>query len=123
VVDVVGVVEHAFPVGSITVKNGPNTGKQINKRSIKLVDKSARTVELTLWDDFIEQVTEEHAGAHAVVAIRAVRVSDFGGPSLSTTCDTSLELNPDLPEAFDLRRWYDEAPVIKCLDLGPKAAR
>ncbi len=103
--DLIAVVEHVASTASVTVKSGANAGKQIPKRNITLVDSSERTVELTLWDENIHKVAEEQAASHSVVAIKNVRVSDYGGRSLSTSRDTHIELNPDLPEANTLRGW------------------
>ena len=46
-------------------------------------------------------------GDHPTLACKAVRVSDFSGKSLGTVGSTTLEMNPDLPEAGHLRAWYD----------------
>lgn len=42
-----------------------------------------------------------------VVAIKGARVSDFGGRSLSVLSSSTVVVNPDTPEAFKLRGWYD----------------
>jgi len=77
-------VQRADPVGSVTVKSGANAGNQLAKREIVLVDKSMKTIKLTLWDENIHLVSENDAHSPCI-AIKSVRVSDFGGRSLSTT--------------------------------------
>lgn len=42
-----------------------------------------------------------------MVAVKGVRVSDFGGCSLSVLNSSTLLINPDIPEAFRLRGWFD----------------
>ncbi|AQK84362.1 Replication protein A 70 kDa DNA-binding subunit B [Zea mays] len=42
-----------------------------------------------------------------VVAIKSLKVFDFQGMSLSTIDRSTLEINPDLPEAKNLMSWYD----------------
>lgn len=39
--------------------------------------------------------------------MKGVKVSDFSGRSLGVSDTTSIEVNPDLPEAHRLRGWYD----------------
>ncbi|KAG7224581.1 hypothetical protein INR49_011334 [Caranx melampygus] len=43
-----------------------------------------------------------------VVAIKGARLSDFGGRSLSALFSSTVMVNPDIPEAFRLRGWYDQ---------------
>ena len=42
-----------------------------------------------------------------VVAIKGSKVSDFGGRSLSVLMSSTVIVNPDRPEAFQLRGWFD----------------
>ena len=42
-----------------------------------------------------------------VVAVKGARVSDFGGWSLSTLMNSLLIVDPDIPEAHQLRGWFD----------------
>lgn len=52
-----------------------------------------------------------------VIAIKGARVSDFGGRSLSVLSSSTVVVNPDSPEAFKLRGWYDCACVDSFLLL------
>ena len=45
--------------------------------------------------------------SNPVLAVKGARVSDFGGCSISVTNSCTLQINPDIPEAFRLRRWFD----------------
>ena len=42
---------------------------------------------------------------HPVVAIHGAKVTDFGGVSLSCPGSSIFQLNPDIPEAHQLRGW------------------
>jgi len=77
---------------------------------------------VTLWGKHAEQFQAE---PKAILAFKGVKVGDFGGmlvyyplgriPDRSTgrtlamTTGSTIEINPEIPEAFALRGWYDEA--------------
>lgn len=42
-----------------------------------------------------------------VIAIKGCKVSDFGGRSLSTQFSSVTMIDPDIPEAHQLRGWFD----------------
>ena len=44
---------------------------------------------------------------HPVVAIKNVRVSDYNGVSLSSVGSSTVQINPDMPEVFDLKGWFE----------------
>ncbi len=48
-VDVIGVLQEVQSLGEITIRKGPDAGKQKSKRNVSLVDKSGRLVSLTLY--------------------------------------------------------------------------
>lgn len=41
------------------------------------------------------------------MAFKGVKVGDFGGRSLSMFSSATMTVNPDIPEAYSLRGWYD----------------
>ena len=45
--------------------------------------------------------------SNLVLAVKGARVSDFGGCSISLINSSTLQINPDIPEAFRLRGWFD----------------
>ena len=49
------------------------------------------------------QVLEGNGTAHDVIAIRAVRVSDYNGCSVNSTRSSIVSINPVLPEATKLK--------------------
>lgn len=101
-IDVIGVAHDVGELSSITVKS---TGKQLSKRDLTLMDKTGHAVRVTLWgkdaEDFVDFKNR------AVVAIKYARVSEYNGRTLSTVASSSINVNPDIKEAHELRGWYD----------------
>eukprot|EP00290_Baffinella_frigidus_P012994 CAMPEP_0180158682 /NCGR_PEP_ID=MMETSP0986-20121125/27051_1 /TAXON_ID=697907 /ORGANISM="non described non described, Strain CCMP2293" /LENGTH=428 /DNA_ID=CAMNT_0022108577 /DNA_START=13 /DNA_END=1295 /DNA_ORIENTATION=+ len=106
-VDVIGVVTEVMEMGEITIKTGRDAGKQKPKRNISIADKSGKQITLTLWDDNASKIEPSAASEHQIVAVRAVRVSDYGGCSINTTRGSAIQLDPEMPEAKAMREWYD----------------
>jgi len=102
-VDIVGVVKSAAEVSQITTRS---TNKQVSKRDITIVDQSGTAINATLWGKEAESY-EEYANSNPVIAIKGAKVSDFGGRSLSVLGSSVMNINPDLPEAHELRGWFD----------------
>ncbi|KAI1748053.1 replication factor-A protein [Xylaria castorea] len=100
-VDVVGVLKDVGEVSQITAKS---TGKPYDKRELTLVDDSQFSVRLTIWG---KTATTFSAQPESVVAFKGVRVSDFGGRSLSLLASGTMALDPDIEEAHRLKGWYD----------------
>lgn len=74
--DIIGVVQEVTSKSDIQLKNGKGTKP---KRNVTLVDQTGKTVTLTLWDTLADELSETNASAHDVVAIRAIRVTDYNG--------------------------------------------
>ncbi|KAI9125105.1 hypothetical protein K1719_003721 [Acacia pycnantha] len=117
VVDVIGVVFSISPTTSIMRKNGTET----HKRALQLKDISGCSVELTLWGEFCNAVGQQlqntcDSGAFPVLAVKAARVNEFNGKALGTISNSQLFIEPDLPEAYRLREWFDKegknAPTV-----------
>merc|ERR1712142_686695 len=100
-VDIVGVVKSAADCVNIT---SSRTQKELKKRDLILVDKSLTEVGLTLWGSTAENFD---AANNPVLAIKGAKVSDYNGVSLGTLMSSVLQVNPDLPQAHELRGWYD----------------
>lgn len=99
-IDMIGVISNVGEVGQITTK----AGKPYSKRDLDIVDQSLHTVRLTLWG---KQAETFDGSDRPVIAFKGVKVSDFGGRSLSMFSSSSMTVNPDIPEAHRLRGWYD----------------
>lgn len=103
-VDIMGVATEIGDVQSITARA---SGKQLTKREVKLQDKSGAAVSLTLWGNDAEKFD---AGlTNPVIAVKAAKVSDFGGRSLSVSFNSTLLVNPDTAPSHELKGWYDTA--------------
>ena len=75
-IDVIGVVQSVSPLSSITSKA---TQKQLTKRAVQLCDKTQLSVEVTLWGDQADKYNEAVLAHHPILAIKNVKVSNFGG--------------------------------------------
>ncbi|XP_015235534.1 PREDICTED: replication protein A 70 kDa DNA-binding subunit-like [Cyprinodon variegatus] len=101
IIDIIGVCKSAEDVSRITTKNS----REVSKRAINLIDTTGKVVTVTLWG---EEAEKFDGSGQPVVAIKGARLSDFGGRSLSALFSSTVMVNPDLPEAFRLRVWYDK---------------
>lgn len=121
IVDIIGVCKSYEDITKITVKS---TNREVSKRNVHLMDTSGKMVTATLWGDEAERFD---GSRQPVVAIKGARVSDFGGRSLSVLTSSTVVVNPDSPEAFKLRGWFDsegqllEGTSISDLRGGPTA--
>ncbi|GJN08659.1 hypothetical protein PR202_ga26603 [Eleusine coracana subsp. coracana] len=106
-VDLVGVVQSVSPTLSVRRKIDNET---IPKRDIVVADDTGKTVTVSLWNDLATTTGQElldMTDSSPVIAIKSLKVSDFQGVSLSTISRSTLVINPDMPEAQELRSWYD----------------
>jgi replication factor A1 len=102
-IDVIGVLKEVGEVSTIT---GKNTQKDYNKRELTLADDSQTSVRLTIWGN---QAQTFDAPIESIIAFKGVKVSDFGGRSLSLLSSGSMNIEPDIDEAHKLRGWYHAA--------------
>ncbi|XP_051933461.1 replication protein A 70 kDa DNA-binding subunit isoform X1 [Hippocampus zosterae] len=100
-VDVIGVCKSVGEVIRLTTK----TNREVSKRTINLMDASGKMVMLTLWGEEAEQF---NGTSQPIVAVKGAKLSDFGGVSLSASFSSTLMTNPDIPEAYKLRGWFDK---------------
>uniref|UniRef100_A0A8C6VEJ0 Replication protein A subunit n=1 Tax=Naja naja TaxID=35670 RepID=A0A8C6VEJ0_NAJNA len=100
-VDVIGVCKSYEDTQKVTIRS---SNREVSKRELHLLDTSGKTVTVTLWGVDAEKFD---GSRQPVVAIRGARVSDFGGRSLSVVSSSTLLVNPDCPQAFKLRGWFD----------------
>lgn len=100
--DILAIVKDCGAVSTIVSKS---TQRPIIKRELTLVDESKFSVRATLWGSMAESFST-NAG-NPLVAIKGVKVGDYGGRSLSVLNSSVLNLEPDTPEAHRLRGWYN----------------
>ncbi|KAI9787566.1 MAG: Replication factor A protein 1 [Geoglossum umbratile] len=100
-IDTIGVLKEVAEVSEITSKT---TSKPYSKRELTLVDNTGFSVRLTIWGN---SATSFDAPLESVIAFKGVKVSDFGGRSLSLLSSGSMTVDPDIDEAHKLKGWYD----------------
>ena len=98
----IGVCKTAGEVATITSQK---SGKELRKLDVTLVDKSLAEINLTLWGS---QAESFNGAGNPVVAIKNVKVSDYNGCSLSTVGSSTIQINPDMTEVFELKGWFEE---------------
>uniref|UniRef100_A0A1A8SND7 Replication protein A subunit n=2 Tax=Nothobranchius TaxID=28779 RepID=A0A1A8SND7_9TELE len=101
IVDVIGVCKSVDEMTRLTTKNN----REVSKRTLSLMDMSGKLVTVTLWG---EEAEKFDGSGQPIVAIKAAKLSDFGGRSLSASFSSTLMINPDIPEAYKLRGWFDK---------------
>ncbi|KAI0472557.1 replication factor-A protein [Xylariaceae sp. FL0804] len=100
-VDIVGVLKDVGEVNQIVSKT---TNKPYDKRELTIVDDSQYSVRVTIWGKTADAFA---AQPESVVAFKGVKVSDFGGRSLSLLSSGTMSVDPDIEEAHRLKGWYD----------------
>lgn len=118
-IDTIGVLKEVADVTEITSQK---TGKPYAKRDLTLADSSLTSVRLTIWGN---SATSFDAPLESVIAFKGVKVSDFGGRSLSLLSSGSMTVDPDIDEAHKLKGWYDadgrQAQYTSHANLGANA--
>lgn len=99
-VDVIGIIQTVNPHFELTSK----AGKKFDRRDIVIVDDSNFSITVGLWNQL---AVDFNLPEGSVVAVKGVRVSDFGGKSLTMGFSSTLVPNPEIPEAYELKGWYD----------------
>ena len=62
------------------------------------------SVRLTIWGNSADNFD---APVESVIAFKGVKVSDFGGRSLSLLSSGTMTVDPDIDDAHRLKGWYD----------------
>jgi len=102
-VDVIGVISSCPDYSTIISKRD---NKELQKRSIQVVDTMGRPLELTLWG---EQAINFEGVVGQVIAIKNGRVGEFQGQKNLTAASTSqIDLDPPLEMKDQLSQWYQE---------------
>ena len=100
-IDTIGVLKEVGEVSQITSKT---TSKPYDKRELTLVDNTNFSVRLTIWGN---NATNFDVPPESIIAFKGLKVSDFGGRSLSLLSSGSMTVDPDIDEAHKLKGWYD----------------
>jgi len=88
-------------VGTCTTQ-ALRSGRDTKKREVTVTDDSNAEIMLTLWGDNAAKYDQENFEGK-VVAIKSVMVTDWNGKSLSCTFGSTLDIDPDIPQAEDLK--------------------
>ena len=99
-VDIIAIVQEISDVQSLMSKK---TGQELQKADLTLIDDTGVQVRMTLWGEQAVNAQRE-LGIHKPVAFRRVRVSDYGGVSLSGPQASFVE--PRIPETEELKEWW-----------------
>ncbi|ROT37719.1 replication factor-A protein [Sodiomyces alkalinus F11] len=102
-VDVVGVLKEVGEVSQITSKT---TQRPYEKRELTIVDDTNFSVRVTIWGKSAQNFD---ARPESVIAFKGLRVSDFGGRSLSLLSSGTMTVDPDIADAHRLKGWYDSS--------------
>ncbi|KAL0255004.1 Replication factor A protein 1 [Diplodia seriata] len=100
-IDTIGILKDVGEISEIISKT---TSKPYQKRELTLVDDTMHSVRLTIWGPTAQKFD---CAPESVVAFKGVKVSDFGGRSLSLLSSGSMSVDPDMDEAHKLKGWYD----------------
>lgn len=100
-IDIIGILKEVGEDSEIISKT---TQKPYNKRELTLVDNTNFSVRLTIWGNSAKSF---EVSLESVIAFKGVKVSDFGGRSLSLLSSGSIAVNPDIDESHRLKGWYD----------------
>ncbi|KAH0910120.1 hypothetical protein HID58_033441 [Brassica napus] len=120
IVDLIGIVLSISPTGLIMRKSGT----EVQKKALRLMDISGRSVEVTMWGNFCNVEGQRlqslcDSGAFPVLAVKAGRVSEFNGKQVSTIGSSQLYVEPDFPEAREVREWYErEGRNAPCISIS-----
>ncbi|KAG7605014.1 Replication protein A 70 kDa DNA-binding subunit C [Arabidopsis thaliana] len=106
--DLIGIVSSISPTVAIMRKNLT----EVQKRSLQLKDMSGRSVEVTMWGNFCNAEGQKlqnlcDSGVFPVLALKAGRIGEFNGKQVSTIGASQFFIEPDFPEARELRQWYE----------------
>jgi replication factor A1 len=83
--------------------NSSKTNKDFSKRDLTIADDTQTSVKLTIWGNTAQSF---NTPVESIIAFKGVKVSDFGGRSLSLLSSGSMTVDPDIDEAHKLRGWY-----------------
>ncbi|KAJ3227107.1 Replication factor A protein 1 [Clydaea vesicula] len=101
VIDIIAVVKSFGDSQTLISK----AQKEYVRRDLVLVDESNYSVRFTLFGKQAEQYNGNEQ--NQVIAVKGVKVNDFGGRSLTMDFNGSIQSNPDLTIAHKLRGWFD----------------
>ncbi|CAF0812562.1 unnamed protein product [Rotaria sp. Silwood1] len=111
-IDVIGIV---MSINDI-IHGKSKQNKDYTKREILILDRTGQ-IPVTLWYRTAENF--QQSAIRTVIMLKGACVKDFNGDrTLSVLASTQLQIDPDLPLAHELRKWYlEEGMNIDMIDL------
>lgn len=86
--------------GELQELTARQTGRQLKKRDLTVVDESNAAISLTLWGTQAEQFDSSNA---PTIAIKGARIGEYNGAkNISSISSTVLQIDPDIEEAHKL---------------------
>ena len=107
IIDVLGILKNIDEKKEIISKS---TGKPYDRRDITIVDQSQMEVNVGLWNKYAR---EFNLNPGTPIAIKGCKVNEFNGKQLSLIPSATIFSNPNLPEAYKLKGWYDNEGSIE----------
>lgn len=101
IIDTIGILHNVDDASQIVSKT---TSKPYDKRELTLVDNTNFSVRLTIWGNAASSFSVPR---ESVIAFKGLKVSDFGGRSLSLLSSGTMTVDPDIDEAHRLKGWYE----------------
>ena len=114
-VDILVVVKSVGDPASVVLKK---IGKERLKCDLTVVDDSGVEINLTVWGDRAREAPIKYGNDQPVVAFRHVRVSNYGGKSLSTTSGGMAVVAPSMAETGELQAWWQKGREAKARSLS-----
>ncbi|KAK2195322.1 bifunctional Nucleic acid-binding [Babesia duncani] len=105
VVDILAIAVRAKDVQSVVQKA---SGNPIEKREVLVCDSSGHPTWVSCWGPKAQMLNGEQLESHPVLYLKGVRVNDWQGKKLDTQSTTKITIEPVIPEAITLRRWWNE---------------
>mmetsp|Transcript_38141 Transcript_38141/g.44412 ORF Transcript_38141/g.44412 Transcript_38141/m.44412 type:complete len:652 (+) Transcript_38141:281-2236(+) len=102
-IDLLVVVKEVHPIGTVMSKK---TGQELFKCDLTVVDQSNVEINLTVWGEKAK-TAEANFANQPIVAFKRLRVSDYGGRSLSSSGNGGETVNPRIPEVQPLQHWWN----------------
>lgn len=106
IIDVVGFVKE-YDTEFATITSQKLGGKELFKRDLTLADDSGASIKLTLWGEKAKSQDFDWTNS-PIIAAKSVKIGDYNGRSLSILNNSSLTVNPEIPEAFALFNYVKE---------------
>ncbi|KAH8418073.1 hypothetical protein KR222_011456 [Zaprionus bogoriensis] len=108
-VDVIGLCANVGELQAFISMNDPRyeAGKLCRKRELTLVDQRNDFIVVTIWGDRAEFWPVERS-RYSVILVKKSHYRDYKGQiTLTASYKTTLIFDPDIPEATELRTWFN----------------